>query len=87
MAIDTRSKRASSVQILMPFTISPVLPDGTISQGDRQHIAWAYSGINAVPFDGYIYLGTSASTLVYLGTDAGTILLNTDIGTITVSTR
>ena len=24
-----------------------VLPDGTIGQGDRQHSAWAYSGILA----------------------------------------
>ena len=45
--LDTRSKRASSVQVLLPFLAAPVLPDGTLSQGDRQHIAWAYSGILA----------------------------------------
>lgn len=45
--LDTRSKRASSVQILAPYILSPVLPDGTINQGDRQHTAWSYSGIAA----------------------------------------
>lgn len=51
MAVDSRSKRASSVQILMPWVIAPVLPDGTISQADRQHIAYAYSGILAIAPD------------------------------------
>jgi len=45
--LDTRSKRASSVGILLPFMLSPPLPDGTIDQGDRQHIALSYSGIPA----------------------------------------
>jgi hypothetical protein len=47
MALDTRSKRASSVGILLPFVLAPVLPDGTIDQGDRQHTALSYSGILA----------------------------------------
>ena len=45
--LDTTSKRRSSVQILMPFTMAPPLPDGTLDQGDRQHIALSYSGILA----------------------------------------
>ena len=45
--LDTRSKRASSVQVLQPALLAPVLPDGTIGQGDRQHTAHAYSGIAA----------------------------------------
>jgi len=48
MPLDTRSKRASSVGMLAPFILAPPFPDGTISQGDRQHIAWTYSGILAV---------------------------------------
>ena len=48
MPIDTRSKRASSVGILLPFVLAPPLPDGTISQGDRQHAAWSYSGILSI---------------------------------------
>ena len=43
--LDSRSKRASSVGIMMVTTLAPVLPDGTIGDGDRQHIAGTYSGI------------------------------------------
>lgn len=49
MPIDTRSKRASSVQMLVPSMVAPVFPNGAITQNDRQHIAWAYSGILAGP--------------------------------------
>lgn len=45
--LDTRQKRASSVGILLAFVLAPPLPDATISQGDRQHIAWSYAGILA----------------------------------------
>ena len=45
--LDTRSKRASSVGIMLVSVLSPVLPDGTIGDGDRQHTAWSYSGIAA----------------------------------------
>lgn len=45
--LDTRSKRASSVQCLNMWIAAPPAPDGTINQGDRQHIAWTYSGILA----------------------------------------
>ncbi len=45
--LDTRSKRASSVGILLVSILAPPLPDATIAQGDRQHIAWSYSGIAA----------------------------------------
>lgn len=47
MALDTRPKRASALSALRSWVIAPVLPDGTIGQGDRQHIAWMYSGILA----------------------------------------
>lgn len=43
--LDTRSKRASSVQVLSPWVLAPPAPDGLIDGGDRQHIAWTYSGI------------------------------------------
>jgi hypothetical protein len=46
--LDSRSKRASSVQLLTPYNLALVLPDGTISTADRQHIVWMYSGITAV---------------------------------------
>ena len=44
--LDSTSKRASSVA-LFGLVAAPVLPDGTIGQGDRQHIAFSYSGIMA----------------------------------------
>jgi hypothetical protein len=44
--LDTRSKRASSVA-LFGLLLSPVLPDGTLSQGGRQHVAFSYSGVLA----------------------------------------
>jgi len=45
--LDSRSKRSSSVNIGNGWMLALVLPDGTIGQGDRQHSAWAYSGILA----------------------------------------
>lgn len=47
MPIDTRSKRASAVGLLLPFLLAPPAPDGTIEQRDRQHAAHAYSGVFA----------------------------------------
>ena len=47
MAVDSRNKRASAVQILQPFGLAPLTPDGTIGTNDRLHIAWLYSGIAA----------------------------------------
>lgn len=47
MALDNRSKRASSVRVLKPWQADGPLGDGTISQGDRQHASWMYSGISA----------------------------------------
>lgn len=47
--LDTRSKRASSVNVLKPYILDLVFPDGTISQADRQHSAWDYSGIATAP--------------------------------------
>jgi hypothetical protein len=45
--MDTRSKRASSVGIGLLWLLSPVAPDATLDQGDRQHGAATYSGILA----------------------------------------
>lgn len=50
--LDTRSKRSSSVGILRVGMLAPPLPDATISQGDRQHIAVSYSGILAAAAGG-----------------------------------
>lgn len=47
MAIDTRNKRSSAINILMPWRAQLPAPDGTISQGDRQQVAFCYAGILA----------------------------------------
>lgn len=49
MALDSRSKRASSVGFLKPYSLDLVLPDGALDQGDRQHTVWDYSGILITP--------------------------------------
>lgn len=48
MAVDSRSKRASSVGLMLASLLAPVTPDGTIAAADRQHAAQTYSGIAAV---------------------------------------
>ena len=46
--LDSSSKRSSSVGIALPFLFgAPFPPDGAFSQGDRQHMAFSYSGILA----------------------------------------
>lgn len=47
MAVDTAAKRMSLVGYGMPFRLALPAPDGTIGQGDRQHLAGLYSGILA----------------------------------------
>lgn len=50
--LDSRSKRASSVGILLVSVLAPPLPDGSLAAaGDRQHIAWSYSGVSAAAPD------------------------------------
>lgn len=45
--LDTRPKRASSVQLLVPSTLAPVLPDGTVDAEDRMQGTHSYAGITA----------------------------------------
>jgi hypothetical protein len=45
--LDTASKRTSSVGLLLGWLLAPPIPDGTLGAGDRQHVAWSYSGIAA----------------------------------------
>jgi hypothetical protein len=42
MAIDTAAKRVSALRKTLP------LPDGALSQPDRQHVLWQYTGILAI---------------------------------------
>lgn len=48
MAIDTAAKRSSCLDHEEVWQFGIPLPDGTIGQGDRQHLIWTYSGILAI---------------------------------------
>ena len=67
MAIDTRSKRASSAGVMLPFLLTPPTPDGTVDQGDRQHGAWMYSGILAAALAAGLDLDVFYTDSVELG--------------------
>ena len=44
MAIDNPSKRESVISTLGPYVLATPIPDGEISQADRQHMAGIFSG-------------------------------------------
>ncbi len=59
MAIDSKTKRINTIRMLGPFMIHAIpVPDGTIAQIDRQHVAGSYGGIlsslGIVPLYNYI---------------------------------
>jgi len=73
MAIDTAAKRASALSFFQLGCLLPI-PDGTIGQGDRQHLAGFYSGILAgiAPAAvgaavGYLYRGNLPGILGRVG--------------------
>jgi hypothetical protein len=45
MAVDSKSKRFSLMNLCRTIGALIPSPDGTISSGDRQHFAFCYSGI------------------------------------------
>lgn len=47
MAVDTTEKKLSLLQFGKPFVVTLPVGDGTIDQGDRQHLISLYSGILA----------------------------------------
>lgn len=63
----TRSKRASSCGLLLSFLLHPVLPDATISEGDRQHIAWSYSFASADDASEITLTGSNDQTIALDG--------------------
>ena len=46
-AIDTAAKRSSALDHEEVWQFGLPIPDGSADQGDRQHLAWSYSGILA----------------------------------------
>lgn len=71
MAIDTESKRrsAAGAKRLPWFRRFQPLPDGTIGQGDRQSLAFVYSGITAAAAQAYPGLDYIASGRLHYTTD------------------
>jgi len=45
--MDTRDKRASSIFAGSPWRTTLPVADGSLSQGDRQHVSFLYRGIAA----------------------------------------
>lgn len=49
MAIDTATKRASVIQLKMPFRMTLPFPSGSVTSPDRYTLATAYAGTNFNP--------------------------------------
>lgn len=71
--IDTPAKRASLIGYGLPFRLALPIPDGTIGQGDRQHLVGLYSGILAAapiivtaPFS-IVWAGRIVTQIVWTG--------------------
>lgn len=63
--LDTRLKRSSAVGVLAPWMMGLPGPDGTVGPGDRQHVAWTYSGLLALaPAVAAVAIGVYARVLV-----------------------
>jgi len=62
-AMDNASKRGSAINYTCPWRLSLPFPDGAITQPDRQHVPWMYSGILAgAPVPVLVGVGISAMT-------------------------
>jgi hypothetical protein len=73
-ASGSRCARASIVNLLVPSTLAPVAPDGTIDQGDRQQAAKAYCGILSVK---HYFFTASPGAYVITGADTNYGIGNT----------
>jgi len=65
MALDTTSKRRSSIGLLQPWQPnipSPLSTPGVVDQADQQQMAWTYSGIVAGPLVPILVCITIAGT-------------------------
>lgn len=73
--LDTPAKRLSSLDFEEVWEVAAPIPDGAISQADRQHSIWTYAGIlieQPVPVTGIVFLHLPArSTTLHLDTRTG----------------
>jgi hypothetical protein len=47
MAVDTRNKRASAINLMLPWRGQLPAPDGSIDISDRAQLVYLYAGIDA----------------------------------------
>lgn len=66
MAIDTENKKRSASSMVPPIIVYPV-PDGTITQADRQHVSFIYRGIAVATIEEFdIILNITSKAIIVL---------------------
>ena len=85
MAIDTRQRRSSVVNMGMPLWRSLPIPDGTLTQADRNHALRAYAGILFAAPPAAFTLGGRLS--IVETTDLRALTEITDLRVLTETTR
>jgi hypothetical protein len=66
VAVDTRDKRASVLSYVGRLVVVPPLPDGTVGDADRAHLAGLYAGLTYDAVATIIDPGTSSTPYPYL---------------------
>jgi hypothetical protein len=57
MALDTRNKRSSAINVSSPWRGMLPVPDGSLDQGDRQQVGLHYRGILSASPSGAVTSG------------------------------
>lgn len=73
MALDSRNRRASALGIGLAALVVLPAPDGTITQADRQHVAFCYAGIEAGALFSYDFVEFDDVTLAVAYFDTVTL--------------
>lgn len=66
MAVDSRDKRASVLSYVGRLVVVPPLPDGTVGDADRAHLAGLYAGLTYNAVATIVDPGTSSTPYPYL---------------------
>lgn len=82
MAVDTRAKRQSAHRVANPFARILPLADGTIDQGDRQHVAGFYSGILAAAAAALLAAHSQIADVIHRS-EIASVLSRNEIGAVT----
>lgn len=68
--MNTASKRASAIGIGLAIRLVLPVPDASVDQPDRQHVAYSYAGISAVPLAVLDICTTTTASLMPVRTTA-----------------